>query len=108
MYTAQYFDQVFIDIQEAKIWYKEQKEGLEVEFATAIEITIQKVLKMPTSYSTRYKNIRIAHPKIFPYNLHFYIDELNEIVVFTAIVHNKREAKFAMNRVQVKNTKTCL
>ena len=99
MYTAQYFDQVFTEIQEAKIWYKEQKEGLEVEFALAIETAIQEVLKMPTSYSPRYKNVRIAHPKTFPYNIHFYIDELNETAVFTAIVHNKREPKFAMNRV---------
>ena len=99
MYNSQYFDQVFTDIQEAKIWYKEQKEGLEIEFALSIERAIQKVLKMPTSYSTRYKNIRIAHPKTFPYNIHFYIDEVNEIVVFTAIIHNKREPKFAMNRV---------
>ena len=51
MYTAQYFDQVFADIQDVKIWYKEQKEGLEFEFAIAIETAIQKVLKMPTSYS---------------------------------------------------------
>jgi mRNA-degrading endonuclease RelE of RelBE toxin-antitoxin system len=99
MYNSQYLDQVFTDIQEAKIWYKEQKEGLEVEFALAIETAIEKVLKMPTSYSTRYKNIRIAHPKIFPYNIHFYIDEVNEIVVFTAIIHNKRKPKLAINRV---------
>jgi hypothetical protein len=99
MYQSQYFDQVFIDVQEAKIWYKEQKEGLQVEFALAIETAIQKVLKMPTSYSPRYKNVRIAHPKTFPYNIHFYIDEVNEVVVFTAIVHNKREPKFAMNRL---------
>ncbi len=99
MHIAQYFDQIFTDIQEAKIWYKEQKEGLEVEFALAIETAIQKVLIMPTSYSPRYKNVRIAHPKTFPYNIHFYIDELNETVVFTAIVHNKRHSKLAINRI---------
>jgi hypothetical protein len=99
MYNSKYFDQVFTDVQEAKIWYKEQKEGLEVEFSMAIETAIQKILKMPTSYSPRYKNIRIAHPKTFPYNIHFYIDEVNETVVFTAIVHNKRHPKLAMNRV---------
>ena len=99
MYNSQYSDQVFTDVQEAKIWYKEQKDGLEVEFALSIETAIQKVLKMPTSYSPRYKNVRIAHPKILPYNIHFYIDEVNQTVIFTAIVHNKREPKFAMNRV---------
>jgi mRNA-degrading endonuclease RelE of RelBE toxin-antitoxin system len=99
MYNAHYFDEVFIDIQEAKIWYKQQKEGLEVEFAFAIEKAIQKVLKMPSAYSPRYKKVRIAHPKTFPYNIHFYIDEATQTVVFTAIVHNKRHPKFAMKRV---------
>ncbi|WP_395061273.1 hypothetical protein [Flavobacterium sp.] len=99
MYNAYYLDAVFADIQEAKIWYKEQKEGLEIEFALAIEIAIQKILTMPSSYSPRYKNVRIAHPKTFPYNIHFYIDENNKNVVFTAIIHNKRLSKIAVNRI---------
>ena len=99
MYNSKYFDQVFTDIQEAKILYKVQKEGLKVEYALAIETAIQRVLKMPTSYLPRYKNVRIAHPKTFPYNIHFYIDEVNETLVFTAIVHNKRHPKFAINRI---------
>jgi mRNA-degrading endonuclease RelE of RelBE toxin-antitoxin system len=99
MYNSEYFDQVFADVQEAKIWYKEQKEGLEVEFAMAIEKAIEQVLKMPSAYSPRYKNVRIAHPKTFPYNIHFYVDEDSKTIVFTAIVHNKRESKIAINRV---------
>ncbi len=99
MYSLIYFDQVITDVQEAKIWYKEQKEGLEIEFAVAIEKAIEQIVKMPNAYSTRYKNVRIAHPKTFPYNIHFYIDKLNKSIVFTAIVHNKREPNLAMNRV---------
>ncbi len=99
MYNSLYFDEVFTDIQEAKIWYKEQKEGLEVEFAFEIEKAIKKVLKMPTAYSPRYKKVRIAHPKTFPYNIHFYIDEKHKTVVFTAIVYNKRHSKLAMSRI---------
>lgn len=99
MYNSHYFDQVLIDITEAKVWYKEQKFGLEIEFAIAIETAIEKILKMPTSYSPRYKNIRIAHPKKFPYNIHFYIDGANETVIFTAIVHNKRDSNLSKSRV---------
>lgn len=82
MFKSQYFDQIFTDIQEAKIWYKAQKNGLEIEFALAIETAILKVLKMPTSYNPRFKKVRIAHPKTFPYNIHFYIDQDNETIVF--------------------------
>lgn len=98
-YKLQYFDEVGTDVHEAKTWYKEQKEGLEVEFATAIEKTIQCIVEAPKTYSVRYKKIRIAHPKRFPYNIHFYIDESNTTIVITAIVHSKRHPKTAKKRM---------
>ncbi len=99
VYQLQYFDEVEADIHEAKNWYKEQKEGLEIEFATAIEKAIEHILETPKAYSIRYKKVRIAHPKVFPYNIHFYIDEPNKIVVITAIVHGKRHPKAAKRRI---------
>ena len=99
-HNVQFFDEVIFDIQEAKFWYKEKREGLEIEFSWAVEDTIEQIAKMPFSYSVRYKNVRIAHPKVFPYNIHFYIDESTELVVITAIVHNKRELNVALNRIE--------
>ena len=99
-YNIQFFDEVIFDIQEAKFWYKEQREGLEIEFSWAIEDSIEQIIKMPFSYSVRYKNIRIAHPKVFPYNIHFYVDESTELVVITAIIHNKRKPNVALNRIE--------
>ena len=98
-YQLLYFDEVVIDIQQAKLWYKEKRNGLEIEFALAIEIAIEKILQMPTAYSVRYKNVRIAHPKVFPYNIHFYINEPAELIVIMAIVHNKRHPDVARSRL---------
>lgn len=98
-YQFQYFDEALTDIQEAKLWYKKQRNGLEVEFALAIEKAIEHILEMPTVYAVRYKNVRIAHSKRFPYNIHFYIDKSNTLVIITAIVHNKRHPGIAKNRV---------
>jgi hypothetical protein len=81
------------------VWYNKQKDGLEVEFAMCIEKAIEQIIKMPTAYSIRYKNIRIAHPKVFPYNIHFYIDDSIEVIVITAIVHIKRHPDFAKQRL---------
>lgn len=91
MYQAQFLDVVASDIKEAKKWYKEQQEGLEVKFALAVEQAILKMLKMPTAYAIRYKNIRIVHTKIFPYNIHFFINEEKRLVVITGIVFNRRQ-----------------
>jgi plasmid stabilization system protein ParE len=98
-YTLQYFDEVETDVQQAKTWLKEQKEGLEIDFAAAIEKAIEYILEAPKTYAVRYNKIRMAHPKRFPYNIHFYIDEPNTTVVITAIVHSKRHPKVAKKRL---------
>lgn len=95
-YQLQYFDEVEIDVNDAKVWYKQQWEGLELEFASAIEKAIDYIINTPKAYAIRCKKVRLAHPKIFPYNIHFYIDQPNKIVVITAIVHNKRHQKKAI------------
>lgn len=89
-YQLQFIDAVLADIKGAKGWYKEQREGLEEVFTAEIEICLHKILRTPAAYAVRYKNIRIAHPKRFPYNIHFYIDESHRSVVVTGIVHNRR------------------
>lgn len=97
-YQLLYLEEVETDIKEAKLWYKEHSLGLENEFANAIENALYRIIDSPKAYAIRYKKIRIAHPKKFPYKIHFYIDEPNSIVVITAIVHSKRHAKIARKR----------
>ena len=41
MYSIIYFGQVLIDLQEAKTWYKLQKEGLKIEFTLFIKKPIE-------------------------------------------------------------------
>ena len=36
-YQLLYFDEVLTDVQEAKAWHKEKRDGLEDEFALAVE-----------------------------------------------------------------------
>jgi hypothetical protein len=70
-YHIAYFDEVSADVQEAKHWYGSKSKGLEIEFTLAVEATIAQLVKMPTRYAIRYKKIRIAHTKVFPYNITF-------------------------------------
>lgn len=97
-YQLQYFDEVEVDIRDAIFWHTQQKEGLGIKFVTAIEKAIECITDAPKAYSVRYKKVRIAHPKTFPYNIHFYIDEPNKTVVITAIIHSKRNPKIATKR----------
>lgn len=70
----QYFDDVRWDISEAKDWYKNQKPGLEKDFAREVKKTILRLQKNPIGYEIKYRNVRTAFTDIFPYAVHFYID----------------------------------
>jgi plasmid stabilization system protein ParE len=98
-YSVIYFDEVEIDINQARLWYNGINEKLEKRFVKAIENTIQKLQEWPKAYSVRYKNIRIAHPPIFPYSIHFYIDDVKNCIVIIAIVHARRHPNAARRRI---------
>jgi len=98
MYQVFYLDEVENDIAVAKQWYAEQQKGLDVRFVAAVKETLSNILKMPSVYAVRYRNIRIAHTKVFPYNVHFYIDETKAKVVIIGIVHSKRKNALFLDR----------
>jgi mRNA-degrading endonuclease RelE of RelBE toxin-antitoxin system len=97
-YKVLYFDEVKQDIKEAKNWYRNQLKGLEKRFAEDIKTAISRLKERPTVHSIRYKNIRIAHPDVFPYAIHFYIDDQTNTVVIVGIVHNSRDPFFSQQR----------
>jgi mRNA-degrading endonuclease RelE of RelBE toxin-antitoxin system len=98
MYNFYYLDEVQNDITSAKQWYAERQTGLDIRFSTAVKEALEKILRMPLAYSVRYRNVRIAHTKTFPYNIHFYVDEDKSLVVFIGIVHNTRKDALFLNR----------
>jgi len=69
-----------------------------VQFASAVKEILLNILKMPSAYAVRYRNIRITHTKVFPYNVHFYIDETQAQVVIIGIVHNKKNNALFLDR----------
>ena len=98
MYKVLYLDEVENDIVVAKQWYAEQQKGLDERFSAAVKETLSNILKMPSAYAVKYRNIRIAHTKVFPYNVHFYIEETKAQVVIIGIVHNKRNNALFLDR----------
>ena len=93
-----YFDDAKLDVREAKNWYKKQKEGLEKRFADAIKEVLYTIQNNPFSYELRYKNIRIGYTKIFPFGIHFYINETKSQIVIIAVLHCKRNPAEVQDR----------
>jgi mRNA-degrading endonuclease RelE of RelBE toxin-antitoxin system len=98
MYRVLYLDEVENDISLAKQWYAEQQKDLDVRFASAVKETLSNISKMPSSYAVRYRNVRIAHTRVFPYNIHFYIDENKAQVVVIGVIHSRRNNALFLNR----------
>ena len=79
-----------IDIRQARKWYNQQQAGLGKRLNQDMAATLRKIANNLTSFSIRYKQIRLAHFDTFPYAAHFYIDDTNATVYITAILHASR------------------
>lgn len=92
-FKLDYFDEVENDIEIAKNWYYVQNPNTDVEerFADAIKETIYKLQKNPFIYHPIFDNIRIAHPKFFPFGVHFIINNDKKEILIVAILHNKQD-----------------
>ncbi len=78
------------DVNDAKIWYHSQLPGLEKRFAKDLKNCIKRLISNPYTHAIRYNKFRIAHTDIFPYSIHFYIDESLKRIVVVGIVHDSR------------------
>lgn len=96
-YQVVYFDEVKEDIKEAKKWYRQQAKGLDKKFAADIKATIIHLSERPFSHAIRYLSVRIAHPDVFPYSIHYYVE--NNLVIIIAIIHNSRHPSFINKRL---------
>jgi len=98
-YRLAYFDEARTDIADAKKWYYDQLAGLEKRFAEDVKIAIIRLKINPFVHAIRYKKVRVAHPDIFPYSIHYYIDEAQKRIVVIGITHVSRDDEFLRKRV---------
>ncbi|MFI5139463.1 MAG: type II toxin-antitoxin system RelE/ParE family toxin [Sphingobacteriales bacterium] len=96
--SLHYYDAVKIDLIEAKSWYKNQKAGLEKDFAREVKACLQRLQKNPLHYEIKYRHVRTAFTAIFPYAIHFYIDDTKQQIVIIAIIHQSRNPALPYNR----------
>lgn len=79
------------DIREAKDWYNEQQLGLGARFTKAVRAMVKRVAHYPHHYAVRYGQTRMAQLSVFPYLVHYYIDEAHASVAVIAILSASRD-----------------
>ena len=87
-YTIYLTDEAKLNIKQATDYYLEISVSLKDKFTSDLINTIDGLRDNPLHFQVRYRNIRIAITRTFPFGVHFVI-EGNTIHVLN-ILHSKR------------------
>jgi len=98
MYKAVILPLAKEDILEAAIWYNKQQKGLGKRFTTEVREHVHFIRQNPKAPNIRYKNVRTAVLNMFPFLVHYTIDERNKTIVVSAVLHTSRNPKLWESR----------
>ena len=87
------------DVLSAKVWYKAKSLELENRFSTEIKKTIASIGKNPFLFQVKYLSIRTAFTEIFPYGIHFHVNEKTEIITIVGVFHTSISPNNWKNRL---------
>jgi plasmid stabilization system protein ParE len=86
------------DIREAAKWYNKQQIGLGKRFTAEVREKVHFIRQNPKASNVRYNSVRTAVLNVFPFMVHFTIDEKNKTVIVSAVLHTSRDPELWKNR----------
>ncbi len=87
-----------LDIWEAKSYYDAVVPGLGKRFLLDFIHTVQKIKANPFSFGFRHEQFRPANFKIFPYQIHYLIQEAELNIILFAVLHGFRNPNYIKSR----------
>ena len=82
-----------LDLTESRAWYKTQREGLELEFGRAVDVTLQAVLENPRQFALRRGSVRMAPLRKFRHGVFYRVLGKSEVVEVLAVLHHSRDPR---------------
>ncbi|MDA3881278.1 MAG: type II toxin-antitoxin system RelE/ParE family toxin [Prolixibacteraceae bacterium] len=86
------------DIREAAKWYNKRQNGLGKRFTAEVREKVHFIRQNPKASNVRYDDVRTAVLNVFPFMVHFTIDEKNKTVIVSAVLHTSRDPELWKNR----------
>ncbi|MES2485973.1 MAG: type II toxin-antitoxin system RelE/ParE family toxin [Bacteroidota bacterium] len=86
------------DIQVSYDWYEAQSEDLGERYLEYIDKGFDDIIQNPF-YQIRYSNIRCYPLEVFPFMVHYHINEEKKLIFVTAVLHTKRSEKLWNRKV---------
>ena len=90
MYKVVFSKKSLLETDEARRWYNKQQHGLGKKFVTDVRDVIKDIKANPFFASAKFETIRTAACKIFPYTVHYEIDEKDNFVRIVSVFHISR------------------
>jgi plasmid stabilization system protein ParE len=87
-----------VDIQEAAKWYNKRQEGLGKRFTAEIREKVHFMRQNPKASIVRYDGVRTAVLNVFPFMVHYIVDEKNKAIIVSAVLHTSRNPQLWKNR----------
>ena len=85
-----------LDIQDAWIWYENNKAGLGDDFILNLEAGISQITRQPLTHEVKYKEVRVCLLRRFPYKIMYTILETKILVL--AVLHSSRDPEIWKER----------
>ncbi len=79
------------NIREAALWYSNCQEGLGKRFTAEVREKVNFIRQNPKASNVRYDGVRTAVLNVFPFMVHFTIDEKNKTIIISAVLHTSRD-----------------
>jgi len=79
------------DIKEAAHWYEDKQKNLGKRFTQEVRTDIRFLKGNPTATAVRYDSVRCSVLKIFPFMIHYTIDEAKKVIIITAVLHTSQD-----------------
>ena len=88
------------DIQEAASWYNEQQPDLGKRFIKFIRSKVKRISDHPQLYPVRYLSVRTAVVDLFPFMIHFVVNDSDRTILITAVLHTRQSPEKWFERQQ--------
>jgi plasmid stabilization system protein ParE len=79
------------DVRDAVRWYNKQSPGLGRKFTQEVRDIVRYIRQNPQACNIRYNDVRTAVLKVFPFMLHYTIDQSSKMVIISAVLHTSRD-----------------
>jgi plasmid stabilization system protein ParE len=79
------------DIRKARRWYNGKQSGLGKRFTTQVREKVQFIRRNPKGAPIRYDEVRTAVVDVFPFMIHYTVDDAQQQVIVTGVFHTSQD-----------------